>query len=77
MGGAASTHPLLPVSATIGGIAATVQSAGGAQGQVAGVMQVTLQVPAGVQPGGYVPVVLQVGNVTTTDGAVWIGVSGN
>jgi uncharacterized protein (TIGR03437 family) len=54
-----------------------VQSAGGAQGQVAGVMQVTLQVPAGVQPGGYVPVVLQVGNVTTTDGAVWIAVSGN
>jgi uncharacterized protein (TIGR03437 family) len=75
VGGSTATQPLLPVSATVGGIPATVQSAGGAQGQVAGVMQVTLQVPAGVQPGGYVPVVLQVGNVTTTDGAVWIAVS--
>jgi uncharacterized protein (TIGR03437 family) len=76
VGGSTATRPLLPVSATIGGIPATVQSVGAAQGQ-AGVMQATLQVPAGVQPGGYVPVVLQVGNVTTTDGAVWIAVSGN
>jgi uncharacterized protein (TIGR03437 family) len=76
VGGSAAVHPILPVSATIGGIPATVQSMGGAQGQ-AGVLQVTLQVPAGVQTGGYVPVVLQVGNVSTTDGAVWIAVSGN
>jgi uncharacterized protein (TIGR03437 family) len=77
VGGSTAIHPLLPVSATIGGIPATVQSAGGAPGQVAGVMQVTLQVPTGVQAGGYVPVVLQVGNAITTDGAVWIAVSGN
>jgi uncharacterized protein (TIGR03437 family) len=76
VGGSAATHPLLPVSATISGIPAIVQSVGAAQGQ-AGILQVSLQVPAGVQPGGYVPVVLQVGNVTTTDGAVWIAVSGN
>ena len=77
LGGSTDAQPLLPVSATIGGIPATVQSAGGSVGQVAGVMQVTLQVSAGVQAGGYVPVVLQVGNATSTDGAVWIGVSGN
>jgi len=77
VGGSNATRPLLPVSATIGGVAATVQSVAAAQGQVAGVMQVNLQVPRGVQPGGYVPVVLQVGNVPTTDGAVWIAVSGN
>jgi uncharacterized protein (TIGR03437 family) len=69
--------PVLPVSATIGGIPALVQSSSGAQGQVAGVIQVTLQVPAGVQPGGYVPVVVQVGNVSSTDSAAWIAVSGN
>lgn len=31
----------------------------------------------GVQPGGYVPVVLKVGDVSTTPDAVWVAVSGN
>jgi uncharacterized protein (TIGR03437 family) len=70
-------RPALPVSATIGGFPATVQFAGEAPGQVAGLMQVNLQVPSGVQTGGYVPVVLQVGNASTTADAVWIAVSGN
>jgi uncharacterized protein (TIGR03437 family) len=70
-------HPLLPVSVTIGGIPATVQYAGAAPGQVAGLIQVNVQIPAGVQPGGYVPVVLQVGDSSTTDGAVWIAVAAN
>jgi hypothetical protein len=30
-----------------------------------------------LQPGGYVPVVLQVGDASTTSGAVWISVAGN
>jgi uncharacterized protein (TIGR03437 family) len=77
VGASNATRPQLPVSATIGGIAATVQSMGAAQGQVAGVMQVNLRVPSGVHTGSYVPVVLQVGDVPTTDGAVWIAVSGN
>lgn len=51
--------------------------AGGAPGQVAGLMQVNVQIPARVEPGGYVPVVLQVGDASTTDGAVWIAVAGN
>ena len=39
-------------------------------------MQLNLLVPAGVTPGGYVPVVLTVGNQRTVDGAVWIAVGG-
>jgi multidrug efflux pump len=33
--------------------------------------------PPGVQPGGYVPIVLTVGNTSTVAGAVWIAVAGN
>jgi uncharacterized protein (TIGR03437 family) len=67
--------PVLPVAVTIDGLPAPLQYAGGASGQVSGLMQVNVQVPAGVQPGGYVPVVLQVGDVTTVPGAVWIAVT--
>ena len=74
LGGSA---PVLPVKVTIGGIPATVQFVGGTQGLVAGLMQVNVQIPTGVQPGGYVPVVLQVGDISTTPGAVWIAVAGN
>jgi uncharacterized protein (TIGR03437 family) len=70
-------RPILPESVTVGGIQGTVQYAGGAPGQAAGLMQVNVQIPNGVQPGGYVPIVLHVGDVTTTPGAVWIAVSGN
>jgi uncharacterized protein (TIGR03437 family) len=77
LGGSTPAQPVLPVSATVGGIPATIQYKGGASGQVAGLMQVNVQIPSGVQPGGYVPVVLQVGDVSTTPGAVWIAVSGN
>jgi uncharacterized protein (TIGR03437 family) len=71
-----SASPVLAVSATVGGIPATVQYAGSAPGQVAGLMQANVQVPSGVQPGGYVPVVLQVGDRSSSP-AVWIAVSGN
>jgi uncharacterized protein (TIGR03437 family) len=77
LGGSTPTNPILPVSVTVGGIPAVIQYAGGARGQVAGLMQVNVQIPNGVQPGGYVPVVLQVGDASTTQGAVWIAVSGN
>ena len=52
-----------------------VQYAGGAPGQVAGLMQINVQIPGGVQPGGYVPVVVQVGNMVSGPGT-WIAVSG-
>jgi trimeric autotransporter adhesin len=77
LGGATLTGPVLPVRVTIGGMLATVQYAGAAPGQVAGLMQMNVQIPNGVQPGGYVPVVLQVGDAFTTSGAVWITVAGN
>ena len=35
--------------------------------------QKLLVIPNGVQPGGYVRVVLQVGDASTTPGAVWVG----
>ena len=71
-----SALPVLPVRATVGGIPATIQYAGSAPEQVAGLMQVNVQIPSGVEAGGYVPVVLQVGDRTSSP-AVWIAVSGN
>lgn len=67
--------PILPVSVTIDGISALIHYAGGAPGQAAGVMQVNAQIPVGVLPGGYVPVVVKVGDAFTTPGAVWIAVA--
>ncbi|HEY6343615.1 MAG TPA: hypothetical protein VIY49_19135 [Bryobacteraceae bacterium] len=63
--------------ATVGGIPAVVQYADGAPGEVAGVMLVNVQIPTGVQPGGYVPVVLTVGSTSNVAGAAWIAVAGN
>jgi uncharacterized protein (TIGR03437 family) len=77
VGSSTPVHPVLPVTATVGGVLAAVPYAGSAPGQIAGLLQVNVQIPAGVQPGGYVPVVLQVGSASTTPGAVWIAVSEN
>jgi uncharacterized protein (TIGR03437 family) len=57
--------PVLTVTAKVGGRDATVQYAGGAQGLVAGVLQVNVMIPAGVTAGSAVPVVLQVGTNST------------
>jgi trimeric autotransporter adhesin len=70
-------HPDLPVTVTVDGQPATFNYAGAAPTEVAGLMQINVQVPNGVQPGGYVPVVLQVGSASTVPGAVWIAVSKN
>jgi uncharacterized protein (TIGR03437 family) len=69
--------PKLPVGVTVGGIPAIVSYAGGAPTEVAGLMQVNIQIPPGVQPGGYVPIVLTVGNTSTVAGALWIAVAAN
>jgi uncharacterized protein (TIGR03437 family) len=61
--------PVLPVSVTIAGQTATVQYAGGAPGLVAGVMQVDVGIPAGVQSGN-APVVVTVGSVKSQDGVM-------
>jgi uncharacterized protein (TIGR03437 family) len=66
--------PLLPVSVTIGGIPAAVVYAGGAPGQVAGLLQLNVLVPAGVTPGD-AQVVLTVGSASTTAN-ITVAVSG-
>jgi uncharacterized protein (TIGR03437 family) len=58
--------PVLPVSVTIDGVPATIQYKGGAPGEVAGVMQVNVSIPASVHSGN-VPVSLTVGNATSQD----------
>ena len=55
VGAAPLPQPLAPVTVRIGGVAAEVRFAGGAPGQIAGVMQVNVVVPAGLS--GTVPVV--------------------
>jgi uncharacterized protein (TIGR03437 family) len=62
---------------TVGGVPAGFTYAGGAPNEVAGLMQIVVQIPTGVQPGGYVPVVLQVGAESSVSGAAWIAVSAN
>jgi uncharacterized protein (TIGR03437 family) len=59
-------QPVAPVTVRIGGVAAEVRFAGGAAGQIAGVMQVNVVVPAGLS--GTVPVVLMVGGVASQAG---------
>ena len=53
--------PVQPVTATIGGIPATVLYYGAAPGDVAGAFQLNVTVPVGVTPGAAVPVVFTVG----------------
>jgi uncharacterized protein (TIGR03437 family) len=60
--------PIQTVTATIGGIDAPVQYAGGVFGLTAGVLQVNLQVPAGVVPGSAVPVLLNIGGKASAVG---------
>ena len=76
LGGTVATHPIANVTATVGGLPATVQYSGGVFGDVSGLMQVNVQIPAGVTPGGYVPVVVTVGTSASNAGT-WIAVAGN
>ena len=60
-------RPLLPVSLTIGGLAAEVLFAGSAPG-FAGLLQVNARIPPGVGPGAAVPVLLRVGGASSQPG---------
>src|SRR5665213_440080 len=60
--------PVLPVTATVGGQTATVAYAGAAPTSVAGLMQVNIQIPAGVQTGAAVPVTVSVGGIAAQSG---------
>jgi uncharacterized protein (TIGR03437 family) len=61
-------YPNLPVTATVGGQDAPVKYAGGAPGLVAGLMQVNIHIPSGIQTGNAVPVVLRVGDAFSPGG---------
>ena len=64
--GATPPQPVLPVAVTIGGKSATVLSAGQIPGGPAGVMQVSVTVPAGLT--GQQPVAVTLGNTATQSG---------
>lgn len=67
--------PVLGVSVTIGGVTVNdLQFAGGAPGEVAGMLQINVAIPAGVTPGSAVPVLIRVGEATSQAG-VTIAVS--
>lgn len=57
-------RPVLPVTVTIGGRAATVHYAGSAPGFVAGVMQLNIAIPSDA-PSGSLPVVIGVGGINS------------
>jgi uncharacterized protein (TIGR03437 family) len=67
--------PVLPVSVSVDGIAVTPTYAGAAPTEVSGLMQIVIQIPSGVKPGGYVPVVVKVGDGSTVEGSAWIAVT--
>ena len=60
-------RPSVPVNVTVGGIPATVQYAGGAPGEVAGLMQVNVQIPTGI-PSGDSELLLTIGSATSRKG---------
>jgi len=68
----APNAPLANVTVSIGGVGATVQYAGSAPGDVAGVLQVNAAIPASIAPGTQ-PVVLTIGGVASQAG-VTVGV---
>lgn len=61
--------PLAAVSVRIGGVTAPVQYMGSAPGQVSGVFQLNVQVPATVVPGGRLPLEITIGGVLSQLGA--------
>jgi len=65
--GPAYPKPKLPVQVWIDGQPATVQYAGAAPGNVAGLLQVNVQIPAGARTGD-VPIVIQVGDAQSQAG---------
>jgi trimeric autotransporter adhesin len=60
-------NPVLPVTATIGGVAAAVSYDGGDTGLEPGMIRVDVTVPSGIS-GGAVPVVIKVGSASSQAG---------
>ena len=57
--------PILAVTATVGGVPATVEYYGSAPGIIYGVMQVNVRIPANAPSGANVPIVVTVGGNST------------
>jgi uncharacterized protein (TIGR03437 family) len=68
-------QPVLPLSVTIGGQPAQVSAYGGAQGQPAGYLQISVQIPDGLDTGDQ-PVVVTVGSASSQQNLT-VAVSGN
>jgi len=66
--GSPAPLPVLKVTATIGGIAAPVEYAGGVSSLVAGILQVNVQIPQGVTPGSPTPIIITIGGAETQPG---------
>jgi uncharacterized protein (TIGR03437 family) len=64
----ALTKPASAVKVTIGGISAEVTYAGGAQGLVAGGMQINARIPADLIPGSAIPLTISVGDINSRAG---------
>lgn len=61
-------RPVQAVNATIGGVPATVEYAGGSPGTALGLLQMNVRIPVGVAPGGAVPVQINIGGIVSRDG---------
>jgi uncharacterized protein (TIGR03437 family) len=61
-------RPILAVTVRVGGQVVQPQYAGSAPGEVAGLLQVNLQIPVGLASGGSVPLELVVGGVASQPG---------
>ncbi len=70
-GGPLTPQPLIPPTVRIDGVPATVTFYGEAPGMVSGIMQINVQIPAGISAGNK-PLVVSFGGVSTQDGVtVW------
>jgi trimeric autotransporter adhesin len=65
----AAGSTLLPTTATIGGLPAEVLYSGPAPGEIAGVGQINLRVPPGVNSSPVAPITIQIGTAVTQAGA--------
>jgi uncharacterized protein (TIGR03437 family) len=73
--GTGLNKPVLPVTATVNGVPATIEYYGSAPGIVYGVMQVNVRIPAGTPSGPNVPIVIRVGTNSTQSGTAGVTVA--
>jgi uncharacterized protein (TIGR03437 family) len=66
--GSTAKKPVALISATVGGVPATVEFAGSAPGMVAGIAQVNVRIPANAPSGPAVPIVISVGQAGSQSG---------